>query len=321
LKIKRYKSSEIAVGIDLGGTTLTSGIITKEGELLHSFKEDTPSSFTVEDFIKKIDEIIDKYATLTDIEQESLNIGVGVPSLVTEDKIIINAPNLHWKNINLVKLVKERLDYSVDIEHDVKCGCIAEKLMGAGKDENDFVYLTIGTGIGAAIIMDGKIRKGSNGCAGNLGHWVIDPKGHLCNCGLNGCLERYVASPAIIRKAKMKMQQGCDFNVDKDELTSKYIFENIEEIQEAKEIIENAAVKLGLIFSRIVTMIDPGLIIIGGGIGRASKYFYERINKVIKNNVECRFAQSTKVVPALLEESVLVGAGLIAFKDIRQKYF
>lgn len=318
---EKYNSSEIAIGIDLGGTTLKSGVITKSGDLLNSFTEDTPHQFTVDDFIKKVDEIINKFSKITNNNRQSLKIGIGVPSLVTKDKTIINAPNLNWQDVKLEKKIKEKLNLSVHIEHDVKCGCIAEKLSGAGKKKDDFVYLTIGTGIGAAIIINGKIRRGYNGCAGNLGHWVIDPEGNLCNCGLNGCLERYVASPAIVRNAKIEIQKGKYYGIEKKELSAKYIFENIDKIEAAKNIVDQVAIKLGLVFSRIITILDPGLIIIGGGIGQADKYFYKKINTVIKNNVECCFAQDTQAVPALLEESVLIGAGLFAFKKIREEYF
>jgi glucokinase len=302
------------VGVDLGGTNLIVGLVNEECKIIAQKIQLTPKSLKPEDLAGIIGERIKEFTASTAFTLESM-IGISVPSFTTVEGEVVHAPNLGWRNVPIKKIIEEKMQIPVYVEHDVKCGALAEKTCGAGCGCDDFIYITYGTGLAAGIVINGNIRKGVHNSAGNIGHWVINEKGSPCTCGLNGCLETLVGIRGIIKKARSRIQAGKDIGVDIDHLDVKRVFESAEKGNiVAKELVLEIAKTLGLAIAGLVSILDPEKVIIGGGIAKAGKIFFSPLRQVVKNNISSETARCIEIIPASLDNPALIGAALITKK-------
>jgi glucokinase len=302
------------VGVDLGGTNLIVGLVNEECKIIAQKIQLTPKSLKPEDLAGIIGERIKEFTASTAFTLES-KIGISVPSFTTVEGEVVHAPNLGWRNVPIKKIIEEKMQIPVYVEHDVKCGALAEKTCGAGCGCDDFIYITYGTGLAAGIVINGNIRKGVHNSAGNIGHWVINEKGSPCTCGLNGCLETLVGIRGIIKKARSRIQAGKDIGVDIDHLDVKRVFESAEKGNiVAKELVLEIAKTLGLAIAGLVSILDPEKVIIGGGIAKAGKIFFSPLRQVVKNNISSETARCIEIIPASLDNPALIGAALITKK-------
>ncbi|MCD6472162.1 ROK family protein [Candidatus Aerophobetes bacterium] len=306
------------IGVDLGGTTLAIGIINNEGRIIIQKVQPTPKSLKPDGLAKIVKENIKEFTAniASTLKLKALKIGISVPSFTTKEGEVIHAPNLGWINVPLKKIMEERIGMPVYIEHDVKCATLAEKIYGAGRNCNDFIYITYGTGLSAGIVINGSIRRGIHNSAGNIGHWVINEQGRPCTCGLNGCLETFIGREGIIKRARSKIQTGRDIGVDIDHLTVKRVFRSAKEGNVvARELVPEIAKDFGLAIAGLVAILDPGKVIIGGGIARAGEILFSPLRKVVKNNISSESARCVEIIPASLENPALIGAALIALEE------
>lgn len=302
------------VGVDLGGTNLIVGLVNEECKIIAQKIQLTPKSLKPEDLAGIIGERIKEFTASTAFTLES-KIGISVPSFTTVEGEVVHAPNLGWRNVPIKKIIEEKMQIPVYVEHDVKCGALAEKTCGAGCGCDDFIYITYGTGLAAGIVINGNIREGVHNSAGNIGHWVINEKGSPCTCGLNGCLETLVGIRGIIKKARSRIQAGKDIGVDIDHLDVKKVFESAEKGNiVAKELVLEIAKTLGLAIAGLISILDPGKVIIGGGIAKAGKIFFSPLRQVVKNNISSETARCIEIIPASLDNPALIGAALITKK-------
>lgn len=302
------------VGVDLGGTNLVVGLVNEECKIIAQKIQLTPKSLKPEDLAGIIGERIKEFTASTAFTLES-KIGISVPSFTTVEGEVVHAPNLGWRNVPIKRIIEEKMQIPVYVEHDVKCGALAEKTCGAGCGCDDFIYITYGTGLAAGIVINGNIRKGVHNSAGNIGHWVINEKGSPCTCGLNGCLETLVGIRGIIKKARSRIQAGKDIGVDIDHLDVKKVFESAEKGNiVAKELVLEIAKTLGLAIAGLISILDPGKVIIGGGIAKAGKIFFSPLRQVVKNNISSETARCIEIIPASLDNPALIGAALITKK-------
>jgi glucokinase len=302
------------VGVDLGGTNLIVGLVNEECKIIAQKIQLTPKSLKPEDLAGIIGERIKEFTASTAFTLES-KIGISVPSFTTVEGEVVHAPNLGWRNVPIKKIIEEKMQIPVYVEHDVKCGALAEKTCGAGCGCDDFIYITYGTGLAAGIVINGNIRKGVHNSAGNIGHWVINEKGSPCTCGLNGCLETLVGIRGIIKKARSRIQAGKDIGVDINHLDVKRVFESAEKGNiVAKELVLEIAKTLGLAIAGLVSILDPEKVIIGGGIAKAGKIFFSPLRQVVKNNISSETARCIEIIPASLDNPALIGAALITKK-------
>lgn len=302
------------IGVDLGGTTLIVGLVNEECKTIAQKIQPTPKSLKPEDLAGIIAERIKEFTASTAFTLES-KIGISVPSFTTVEGEVVHAPNLGWRNVPIKKIIEKKIQIPVYVEHDVKCAALAEKTCGAGYGCDDFIYITYGTGLAAGIVINGNIRKGVHNSAGNIGHWVINEKGSPCTCGLNGCLETLVGIRGIIKKARSRIQAGKDIGVDIDHLDAKRVFESAEKGNiVAKELVLEIAKTLGLAIAGLVSILDPGKVIIGGGIAKAGEILFSPLRQVVKNNISSETARCIEIIPASLDNPALIGAALITKK-------
>lgn len=280
-----------SIGIDLGGTKILIALVDRDtGEVLEHVKKKTKKDKGPKNIIRKmldgIDELIEKSGKTLD---EISSIGVGAAGQIDrKNGIIIAAANLDCYDLNLKKILTEKFNLPVYVGNDVEIATIGEQKFGAGKDCKDFVCVFVGTGVGSAIVKDGKIITGATGTAGEIGHIIVDLNGRQCSCGAHGCLEAYASRSAIEKRIEGALKKGrksciLDYLETGKSISSSMIEKSIEREDElVLQCVTEASEYLSGGIASIINFINPELIILGGGLIEAVDYFYQKTIKKAK---------------------------------------
>lgn len=301
------------IGVDLGGTKISTAISTIEGNILANVvlptKAEEGEAAVLGRIVQSIDEVIVGSSTSID---EIEAIGIGSPGPLDAKKgIIITTPNLPFKNYNLVQPLKEKYNIPVYLDNDANAAAIGEYMFGAGKGKNSIVYFTVSTGVGGGAVLDGKVYRGHTSNALEIGHTTVDPNGPRCNCGNLGCLEAMSSGTAIAKKGKEAVSTNVETSLKKhDTVTSYEVFKEAEAGDEvAKDIIDNALTYLGIGVANAISTFDPEMIIIGGGVSKAGDIVFDTVKKVVNKRCFKSMAESCEIVPAGLgSDAGVVGA-------------
>ena len=264
---------DIVLGIDIGGTNTVFGLVDKSGNIISQNKISTQGNEPPNTLINRIREKVDSLLNETP-NLELLGVGVGAPNANHFTGIIQNPPNLSWGDVNIVSIISEKFLSNVKLTNDANAAALGEKHYGVAKDMNDFVLITLGTGLGSGIFSGGKILYGENSMAGELGHLSIDQNGRLCSCGLKGCLEMYVSAKGIKETViDFKKQYPNDSflsGLNSDELDGKMIDNAIDNGSEmAKRLYEFTAEKLAFALAQVASILNPEAFIFYGGYSQA----------------------------------------------------
>ena len=263
------------IGIDLGGTNIAVGLVSEDGKILRKAETPTlakrPYADIVRDMAACIAKLLDEAKLTT---QDIAAIGIGIPG-IAEQKTgrVIFCTNLGWRNIPLRDELKSYYDLPIFIDNDATVAGWAEYQAGVSRNTSSSVFLTLGTGVGAGIIVDGKIWSGAHGAASELGHLIIEVDGIPCTCGKCGCTERYCSATAIIRMAKeaCALHPDCAIlkavNGDVDKITAKTVFDLAKEGDDIASRVFRRYVKyLTIAINNVVSFLDPDMIVLGGGV-------------------------------------------------------
>ena len=310
------------IGVDLGGTKISTAISTIEGNILANVvlptKAEEGEAAVLGRIVQSIDEVIVGSSTSID---EIEAIGIGSPGPLDAKKgIIITTPNLPFKNYNLVQPLKEKYNIPVYLDNDANAAAIGEYMFGAGKGKNSLVYFTVSTGVGGGAVLDGKVYRGHTSNALEIGHTTVDPNGPRCNCGNLGCLEAMSSGTAIAKKGKEAVSTNVETSLKKhDTVTSYEVFKEAEAGDEvAKDIIDNALTYLGIGVANAIATFDPEMIIIGGGVSKAGDIVFDTVKKVVNKRCFKSMAESCEIVPAGLgSDAGVVGAVALAIIESR----
>jgi glucokinase len=305
------------IGLDLGGTFIKVGVVDEKGLILSKKELPTPKNEGKEKILEAMTESLD-YSLKDYPKKEFLGIGIDTPGLVDENGKVFLAPNLpDWDNLNLKKIFEEKFALPVKVENDVNTITWGEYKFGAGKGYNNIICITIGTGLGGGVILNGKLLRGTKYSAVEIGHIPICYKGPKCNCGNIGCIERYVGAKYIVDMAKEKLKgQTCPPRPKggrRESLITQMVEGNTEEITPkiiseayhrgdklAEEIWLEVGTYLGTLFSGLVNLLNPQVIIIGGGIAQVGEILFSTIKKIIDERSFSLLSKDVKVVPAKL---------------------
>lgn len=299
------------VGVDLGGTTTKLAFVKEDGELIHQWEIDTDNSESGKNILKNIsDSINHQLETLKKKKDILLGIGIGAPGAVDIKKgIIYEAVNLGWENnMPVVQILEEMTGLPVEIDNDANCAALGEMWKGAGQGAKDLVCITLGTGVGGGIIINGQIVHGVKGAAGEIGHITIIPEnGAPCNCGRSGCLETVASATGVARLANKAVHTYTKHSLLKEiyvkngHVSSKDVFDCAKVNDElAKEIVNEVAFYLGLTLANIGNALNPDKIVIGGGVSKAGDLLLVPLESYFKKFTFTPVAQSTSIHLATL---------------------
>jgi glucokinase len=264
-----------AIGIDIGGTKIAGALVDADGVIIRELRVPTP----VKDPTALVDSVVNLVNELR-AGVEVLGVGVAMAGFIDHQQSnVIYGTNFGWKNFPLKSEIESKLDIPVIIENDANAAGWAEYRFGAGKGYQHMVMLTLGTGVGGAIIVDGKMLRGGFGVAGELGHMRIVPDGIPCGCGQRGCIESYASGTALLRTANELVDSGVpeaerlsQLKAEAGKLTGAEVYQAlVERDPGAVKLLEELAGWLGQAIASLSAILDPEIVVIGGGVSQAGE--------------------------------------------------
>ena len=313
----------IAIGIDIGGMSIKGAAVDSNGRVYEKFSMPFIKGEPGEETIRKLAEIVKEYIAANGLENKIAGIGLGSPGTLDIKNGVVNyANNLGWENLHVADIFHEILPYPVRLTNDANAASLGEAKYGAGKSYENIIMLTLGTGVGGGIIINGKLYEGNEGKGAELGHSVIVVDGEQCTCGRKGCLETYASATALIRETKKAMhsnRRSLMWKVcpDIDLVGGKVPFEAAKQGDKvAIDVLDNYIKYLGEGILNFCNIFRPNVVVLSGGIANAGDYLFDRVNKYIKDrNYGYKMTPEVKVVPAELGyDSGKIGAAALFFE-------
>lgn len=279
------------IGVDIGGTTIKIGLFTMEGKVLDKWeiptRKDEGGSLILSDMASSIEKKLEE----RELKKDAISgIGIGVPGPILADGTVLECVNLGWGIFNVMEEVKKLTGIeNVKIGNDANVAALGEMWQGGGKGYQNLVMITLGTGVGGGVIINGEILTGSRGAAGEIGHITVNTEEKdSCNCGKNGCLEQFASATGIVKEAKRLLLASDNPSKLRDVqyLSAKAIFDAAKEGDElANDLVELLGSYLGMACSHVAAVVDPQVFVIGGGVSKAGDMLIEVVKRYYEKNV------------------------------------
>jgi glucokinase len=319
-----YKGEKIMayyIGIDLGGTNIAVGLVDESGKILHKDSVPTLRERPAEDVIKDMAMLVlkvikDSSKDVSDIK----SIGIGCPGVANnETGVIVFACNLYFRNVAVREQMKKYIDLPVILDNDANCAGLAEAVAGAAKGLKHSITVTLGTGVGGGVVIDGKIFNGFNYSAPELGHSVIVIDGEQCTCGRKGCWETYASATGLIRQTKKAMEENPDSLINKliggdlSKVDAKVAFDAAKAGDAtAQKVVDQYIRYIAVGLSNLINTFAPEVIVIGGGISKEGEYLLKPLRDIVYNEVYFKEEPQTRIVKAQMgNDAGIVGAALL----------
>ena len=322
------KRDPIFIGVDLGGTNIEAAAV-RNGEVLVSKKRKTRPEKGVDSVIGRIEETVRRVFKKMDARASDFEaLCIGAPGAVDPATGIVRAaPNLGWQDVPLGEALRQRLGLPVFVDNDVNVGVLGEYVYGAGQGALHMVGIWVGTGIGGGIIVNGQLVNGWRGAAGEIGHMVVHPRGRQCGCGREGCVEAYASKTAMMAMIEEEIESGSKSAVPdimaemgKRRLTSSVVEAALEaEDGPMMEAVATAQFYLGLLTANLVNVLDPQVIVFGGGlVERLGDAFLAPVARTAAQHyLQQKNADRIRIVPSTLgDDAGPVGAAIIASRRL-----
>ena len=273
-------------GVDIGGTTVKLGLFTTDGEIVDKWEIKTRTENQGEAVLPDIAEALKEKLEEKKIGRDEVEgIGVGVPAPVNAEGVVQNTANLGWGYKEVKREMEELSGMRAEIGNDANVAALGEMWLGAGKGRKNIVMVTLGTGVGGGIIIDGKPLVGAHGAGGEIGHLCVNyEETDHCGCGNTGCLEQYASATGITRLANIRLAKDDAKSVLREqEVSAKTVFDAVKAGDAvAKEIAEEFGKYLGHAMANLAAVVDPSAIVIGGGVSKAGEVLIEYVEKNFK---------------------------------------
>ena len=271
-------------GVDIGGTTIKMGFFETSGKLIDKWEIKTNTENKGESILSDVAQAIDNKLAQEGISKDDVQgIGIGVPGPVTSDGVVHRCVNLGWGVKSVADELASLTGLNVKVGNDANVAALGEMWKGAAEGSKDVIVVTLGTGVGGGIIVDGKIVNGATGAGGEIGHITVnDDEIEPCNCGQYGCLEQYASATGIVRMAKRKLAKSAETTTlrDIEDLSAKAIFDEAKAGDEiAKGLVDELGKILGSALSNMACVVNPEVIVIGGGVSKAGQILIDVIKK------------------------------------------
>jgi glucokinase len=314
---------EVVAGVDIGGTNTVFGLVDKDGIIMAEHRLCTTSYPEIDDFVSILCNSIQRL--VSGVKNIKLvGVGVGAPNANYHKGTIELAPNLAWKGIVPVSsLIRENINLPVAITNDANAAAMGEMIFGGAKKIKDFIILTLGTGLGSGIVVNGELVYGHTGFAGELGHTIVVPGGRDCGCGRQGCLETYASASGLVRTVLYMLSEMKEESSLRDfppsELTSKQIAEAAEnEDIIALEAFDYTAEMLAFGIINAVVFSSPEAIFLFGGLAQSGDLLFKPVRKYVDLNIQPVFKGTVKILPSGIPENnaAVLGAAALAWKEL-----
>ncbi|MGQ9557629.1 MAG: ROK family protein [Desulfurispora sp.] len=320
------KNRAVGLGLDVGGTNIAGALVDEAGCLLEEYTLPTESWKGPEAVMERVLMVAGHlFRQAAGRGLVVRGIGMGVPGpLESGTGLVLHAPNLGWHDLPVKKIVQQHFSAPVFVENDVRCAALGEKFFGAGRGVEDLICVALGTGVGAGIFVAGSLLRGSGDIAGEIGHICLDPNGPPCNCGRRGCLEVYAGAAGIARRAREAIQSGkqsviAELVGGKPELIDPAVLSRAagQGDRLALEIWRETGELVGWALATAVTLLNPRLVIVGGGVARAGEVLLGPMRDTLCRRAMPEHARQVEVVSAHLgERAGVIGAASLAWKNI-----
>ena len=300
---------KINIGVDVGGTTINVGVVADDGRIIEKTTAQTKTGFGSEIIIDTIIDNINAILKKLDLTPENIcSIGLGFPGTVESSKgIVVFAPNIFFENVDVRSKIARTFNCPIYLGQDSRAAAWGEYRVGAGVNYKNIAAITIGTGIGCGLIIDGKVFHGAHNTAGEFGHQLINPNGHKCNCGRNGCLETYCGGLSILRSGK---EQFNDLNIQ----AVKDVYDLAEAGNDnALKITDNVVINLGIGIVNLINLTSLELISVSGGISNApDRLLLDPLRTFVEEHCYPAITKKVKIVHSPLgDNAALIGAALL----------
>jgi len=316
---------EVVAGIDIGGTNTVFGLVDKKGNILaeNSFK--TTDYPEIKNFVSALASSINK------LKEGRSNlilagIGIGAPNANYHKGTIELAPNLAWKGIvPLAEYIRKKIDIPVIVTNDANAAAMGEMIFGGAKKMKDFIILTLGTGLGSGIVINGEVVYGHTGFAGELGHTIVVPGGRDCGCGRQGCYETYASASGLVRTVLYMLsemrEESSLRDIPSSELTAKKIAEAAAKKDPiAVEALDYTAEILAFGIVNAIGFSSPEAVFLFGGLAQAGEMLFIPTRKYVDQNVQPIFKGTYKILPSGVPESnaAVLGAAALAWNELKK---
>lgn len=322
------ESKRWVVGVDLGGTNIVTGLLPFEGGPVEGLQSQPTEGqrgpkFVVDRIVEMVNGSID--ATLSargGTRADVAGVGIGSPGpLDRAAGIVINTPNLGWRNFPLRDLIANGVDLPAVLDNDANCATYGEWWMGAGRNVDTLIGLTLGTGIGGGIVLNGEIYHGVSDVAGEIGHMTIDSTGRRCNCGNYGCLEAYASGPAIALRAVEGIESGVETLLTEmvegklEQITAATVYQAaVSGDVYAEEVMRETAGFLGIGIANLLNILNPGMVVIAGGVTQAGDRLFEPLRAEVRRRAFRAAEEACQIVAAELPGTAGVVGAAAVFK-------
>lgn len=309
------------IGVDVGGMTIKSGIVDENCNIIETLiiPTEVEKGFEkiAQNMVDMINNIVKKAKlTLNDID----TIGVGIPGVADEKGKIHFATNLYWADVDLGKILRDNFpSQKIYVENDATVACVAEHSFGSIKGVKNAIMLTLGTGVGGGIIINGEKYSGSNGIGSEIGHMVINNGDNFyeCSCGNNGCFETYCSALAIIKYAQKLLEDGAYSeklkDMKKEDITAKLIFEGYEEKDElCVKVVDRFIDNLSIGIANLINIFAPEFITLGGGVANSYNLYIDELYKKVQEKIIFKKLPFARIVKAQLgNDAGIIGAAML----------
>lgn len=314
---------EVVTGIDIGGTNTVFGLVDRDGVILAENRFRTTSFPEIKDFVSGLTDSIKKLVSETG-NVKLIGIGIGAPNANYHKGTIELAPNLAWKGIvPLAGLIRKKINLPIAVTNDANAAAMGEMIFGGAKKIKDFIILTLGTGLGSGIVVNGELIYGHTGFAGELGHTIVVPGGRDCGCGRQGCLETYASASGLVRTVLYMLSEMKEESylreIAPSALTSKHIADAAQKGDIiALEAFDYTAEMLALGIINAVVFSSPEAVFLFGGLAQAGDLLFKPVRKYVDQNIQQIFKGTVKIIASGIPENnaAVLGASALAWKEL-----
>ncbi len=316
------------IGVDLGGTNIVVGAMPVDGSREYAVRSQTTraeqgADAVIDRIVQMIAEVIaDTSAETGAARTDFLGVGIGAPGPLDRARgVVIVTPNLGWRDFPLRQVIRDRVGLPATLDNDANCATVGEWWCGAARGGRDVVGMTIGTGIGGGLILNGELYHGASDVAGEVGHMTIDSTGRRCKCGNYGCLEAYASGPAIAERARealagdepslLRDAVGCDLT----RITAKLVYEaSTSGDPIAREVVRDTARFLGAGLANLLNIFNPDTVVLAGGVTDAGDALFDPLRSEVRRRAFRPAVEACRIVPGSLAGTAGVVGAVATFK-------